>query len=246
MSDSTKQIGVYRIINKVNGKIYIGSAAGIGGFNKRWGEHITTLNKNKHGNQHLQKGWNKYGEESFIFEIIEIVDDKNKVIEKEQYYLDLLTPYDELGYNICRIAGNTSGVKCSDETRTKISETKIKKGLCVGDKNPMFGTCAYNKWVEKFGIEIANIKKNEANKKNSEKNSGENNPMFGVSRPMVSELNKKLKGKRVTQYHLNGEFNKEYSSINEAAKENDLHPGKIVRNCLAITKYIDNYFYKFK
>lgn len=76
--------GIYRIKNILNNKCYYGSSKDI---NKRWNRHKNELNKNKHGNILLQKSWNKYGNENFIFEIIEECD-INLLLEKEQYYLD--------------------------------------------------------------------------------------------------------------------------------------------------------------
>ncbi|MBT9788673.1 hypothetical protein GPK90_04850 [Clostridium sp. MCC344] len=69
-----KLIGVYQIKNVANGKIYIGSSKDI--FT-RWKQHKAKLNKNAHVNEHLQKAWNKYGENNFIFSIVELCDLNN-------------------------------------------------------------------------------------------------------------------------------------------------------------------------
>jgi hypothetical protein len=50
-----------------------------------------------------------------------------------------------------------------------------------GQNNKMFGICAYDIWIEKYGIEEANKMKEKANKLNKEKNSGKNNAMFETS-----------------------------------------------------------------
>lgn len=122
---STKKSGIYRITNKVNNKIYIGSAYNL---SNRFSTHKYSLKNNKHKNPHLQSAWNLYGEKEFIFEILEIVEDKTKIIEREQYYLDLYNPCDNsIGYNIAKKAGNTAGVKASLETRQKQSESAKKR-----------------------------------------------------------------------------------------------------------------------
>ena len=64
---------IYKIINVVNGKLYIGST--MHKFSKRKSEHLTALRKGYHFNSHLQSAWNKYGEENFIFEILERFSD---------------------------------------------------------------------------------------------------------------------------------------------------------------------------
>jgi group I intron endonuclease len=114
-------IGVYKIINKINKKFYIGSTSTMG-FDKRWKKHILDLNKNKHHSFYLQKSWNKYGPNNFSFEIIEECIPE-KCIIREQYYLDSLKPE----YNICQIAGSTFGIKY-----------KLKK-IRRGEDNPFYG-----------------------------------------------------------------------------------------------------------
>lgn len=122
---STKKCGIYKITNLVNKKIYIGSAFNI---SNRFSVHKYSLKNNKHKNPHLQAAWNLYGEKEFIFEILEIVEDKTKIIEREQYYLDLYNPCDNsIGYNIAKKAGNCAGVKASLETRQKQSESAKKR-----------------------------------------------------------------------------------------------------------------------
>lgn len=95
---ASKICGVYKITNKVNGKFYIGSSNDI---KYRWSQHKTQLKKRTHGNPYLQNAWNKYGENNFIFEIIEICS-PNIQFEREQYYLNTLKPFEEYGYNIVR------------------------------------------------------------------------------------------------------------------------------------------------
>ena len=41
-------------------------------FGDRWDCHKAQLRGNYHDNPHLQNSWNKYGEENFKFEILEI------------------------------------------------------------------------------------------------------------------------------------------------------------------------------
>jgi len=65
--------GIYKIVNIVNGKIYIGSALNI--YNRIFGSssisHLKALKNNNHINKKLQNSFNKYGEDSFEFFIVE-------------------------------------------------------------------------------------------------------------------------------------------------------------------------------
>ena len=117
--------GIYKIANKVTGDFYVGSAINI---NNRFSNHRWGLKKGKHPNQILQNVFNKYGSDNLSFEIIESVKDKNKLIEKEQYFIDSLNPK----YNICKIAGSNLGVKWSEES--KLKRVGYKKGRKLSEK----------------------------------------------------------------------------------------------------------------
>ena len=81
-----KKFGIYKITCKVNNKIYIGSTEVC--FKQRFTKHKQRLRNNYHENDYLQKSWNKYGEDNFVFEILEEISDKSKVKEIEQIYLN--------------------------------------------------------------------------------------------------------------------------------------------------------------
>lgn len=111
--------GIYKITNLINNKFYIGSAVSL---LNRYHTHKNSFVKNKHKNQHLQNSINKYGIDNFKFEVIELCN-KEELLIKEQYYIDTLNP----DYNICLIAGNSLGVKRSEEY--KENQRKIQTGL---------------------------------------------------------------------------------------------------------------------
>jgi group I intron endonuclease len=103
--------GIYKILNKLTGGFYIGSATY---FKYRFNAHRRELNLNKHNNVHLQRAWNKYGKDAFEFWIIELCD-KIKLLEREQFYIDTLKPT----YNILITAGSRLGMKTSKESNEK-------------------------------------------------------------------------------------------------------------------------------
>src|ERR1035437_2787890 len=91
--------GIYKITNEVNGKFYIGSSKDI---DWRWTIHRRDLRANRHCNPKLQHSWNHHGEDKFIFNIVEETLPHQVILfDREQYYLDILKPYDRnIGYNI--------------------------------------------------------------------------------------------------------------------------------------------------
>lgn len=114
--------GVYQIRNKVNGKRYIGSAAGKNGFDGRWRVHLHHLRNSTHANKHLQNAWNKYNAEAFAFEIVERCKPSECII-REQHHLDVKQPK----YNINPNASSRLGAKLSSETKAKISQAHLGK-----------------------------------------------------------------------------------------------------------------------
>ena len=125
--------GVYAIRNKVNTKIYVGSAAV--SIRQRFHLHRSNLRLNRHHNAHLQQAWNMYGEDSFEFLIVEECPPGDCLI-LEQYYIDQYEACNpECGYNLAGVAGSTLGFKFSAESRKKVSESL--KGKTKGvEKTP--------------------------------------------------------------------------------------------------------------
>jgi group I intron endonuclease len=111
--------GIYAIRHKVKGKQYIGSAVN---FYNRFKEHRSKLRRGIHHSKKLQNAWVKYGPDAFEFVVLEVVQDRNDLIAREQYWLDL-HDIAKTGYNASPTAGSILGAKASAETRAKMSTT---------------------------------------------------------------------------------------------------------------------------
>jgi len=109
--------GVYVIENLVNGKKYVGSAAR--SFRERWNTHKCVLRKGSHHSKHLQRAFNKHGEENFKFNILGYYP-PCFVLKAEQHFIDVLKPE----YNISPTAGNMTGFVHDENSRKKNSEKK--------------------------------------------------------------------------------------------------------------------------
>lgn len=186
-----KLTGIYKIVNIINNKLYIGQSVDI---YKRWNYHKYELNNNKHFNIHLQNSWNKYGEDNFKFEIIEICP-KDRLNDKEKYYIMFYNSNNENGYNISE-GGNDSII--TDETKRKMSqshigilrtiESRAKQSLKLsgknnpmygmrGEKHPSFGKKRSNNTCSKIRDSYTEQRRQEYR----ERILGENNPMYGHS-----------------------------------------------------------------
>lgn len=136
--------GIYKIVNISNSKFYIGSAIIL---NTRWSRHKYNLRNNKHPNIILQNVWNKYGEEIFDFVIVEVIENftKEKLLEREQFYIDTLKPE----YNFRKIANSNLGIKYNLKSPKRIKghvspikgvsqSEEHKKKLSESQKNRVF------------------------------------------------------------------------------------------------------------
>lgn len=118
--------GIYIIKHIPSNKIYIGSA---NNFKLRFIKHRRLLRANCHHSSHLQNAYNKYKEEDFSFDILEETSD---LVNREQYYLDLYTPYDNsIGYNISPTAYNNTGIVRTEEYKKNKAEVHAKDWYIV-------------------------------------------------------------------------------------------------------------------
>lgn len=119
--------GIYRILCIPTGKIYIGSAVNL---YKRWQNHRCNLRGNRHPNSHLQRAWQKYGEQAFTFEVIEECE-PDRLLEREQFLLDTIRPYGKkVGFNIATDAlAPMRGRLQTPEHRAKSSAAKKGRKL---------------------------------------------------------------------------------------------------------------------
>ena len=74
--------GIYYIIEYSSKRVYIGSSADI---RRRVRQHYTDLQSNIHRNEYLQRTWSKHTEKMFLVGVVEIVKDKEKLLEREQH-----------------------------------------------------------------------------------------------------------------------------------------------------------------
>lgn len=95
--------GVFRIRNLENGKIYIGSSMNL---DVVWNSQRYKLNSGIHFSKELQKEWDEFGGDKFVFEIVDKMKENpespvtaNDVKQLESLYIDELQPFGERGYN---------------------------------------------------------------------------------------------------------------------------------------------------
>lgn len=107
---------IYKITNKINGKVYIGQT--IRSLERRWVEHC----QKESFCRLLHRGIQKHGKENFTVEQIDVACDRDELDKKEVYWIKF---YDSMnpnkGYNL--LGGGNKNHTVSDETRRKLSES---------------------------------------------------------------------------------------------------------------------------
>lgn len=143
--EQNNTIGIYKIHNLINNKLYIGQSVNI---RRRWTDHKRCLRNGSHENTYLQHSWDKYGESVFEFKVLEYCS-IDQLDERECYYINLFhTTEHDYGYNL-----QNGGSKWTEERRQKCSEKlmghdvsditrqriKMNHADVSGVNNPMYG-----------------------------------------------------------------------------------------------------------
>jgi group I intron endonuclease len=231
--------GIYKITNTQNGKFYIGSSKNIEG---RWNDHKQYLRGNYHINPKLQHAWNFYGEDKFLFEILEEVN-QELLFERENYYISSMKPYErEVGYNICPKA--EGGDNFTHNPR-KEEIRKVLSDLSAGKNNFMYGKTHDEKtiklmkeksigrytldwFIEKYGQEKGNEKFQERNimLKNRKINYVYDNKLTGTKRgPMSEEVKKRISERKAHLKLIRNDLHRDILSNNFTIPQLELKYG---------------------
>jgi group I intron endonuclease len=228
--------GIYKILNVTTGKFYIGSSKNI---DTRFTQHRNKLNKNKHYNTYLQNAWNKYGEESFKFEIVEEVTfhSRKQLKDLEQSYLDNIDK--PTTYNICKYAdGGETGP------------------ALIGYKHPRHRKISVYDINMNFIEEISGLREAER-KYNTKcvykccmgKISNAVNFIFKYSddfKPYIRKHAKYHPKNPIVCLDSNGEFLCEYDSVLSASRQLNVSREYIDRRLQNREPRIKKYFFKYK
>jgi group I intron endonuclease len=137
--EKANMAGVYKIVNLLNGRIYIGSTYR---FKSRAHGHKTKLGFNQHENQFLQHDFNKCGTDAFLFEVLEVINgNKEARTDREQYFIDQFYDNQKNCYNLVPYAVDNRGgthnkeeVDPSTDKRCQPHTTEHKNKISITGK----------------------------------------------------------------------------------------------------------------
>lgn len=227
--------GIYKITNNILNKSYIGKSIHI---EQRWKEH-----KNNKGNKDLYEDFLKFGLINFSFEILEECE-KDKLNEKEKYYIDYYDTY-ENGYN--QNSGGDNNEQAINVTKKEIfcydlEGNFIKKYNSLSDAERELNICNSN---------ISRAAKTNGRTLKYQWRYEYFNKISPYKRKCYTGFHKNGKViKKVSQYTLNGEFIKTYDSITIAANESGANATCIGEICkdkgLGKRKTSGGYIWRFE
>jgi group I intron endonuclease len=211
--------GIYKIINVVNNKFYVGSAVDL---KRRRIRHFSELRTGKHNNKHLQAAWDKYGEPAFIFVVLEEVDDSVNILELEDVWLK-----NHVGKDYCYNMGKTATAPMLGMTGelsptwgyVHTVEAKLKIGASSKGR-----TQSEEEKVKRRQTMVGHTVSAETRAKISASLMGDKN--FNYGKPRSDEFKEKV-SKRVQMTKEN--TTTEYASIVELREATGLKPATVNR-----------------
>lgn len=213
--------GIYKITNTINEKVYVGQSKNL---NTRFTNHLYRINRGEHHNEHLQRSFDKHGEDKFVYEILEEIEDLSLLDSREKYWID---HYGGINSNDTYNLKDPLLNEHNDYVRGKISKANS------GENNPNYG----NKWTDEqkknmsksrkgksweelYGKDKAkemreNASESQMGREHSEEtkekirqaNVGEKNPAYGKGDRQLGDKNPMF-GKQLSKEHKNKISNK--------------------------------------
>ncbi len=253
----TKISGIYKITNIVNNIFYIGSSCDI---IHRFSTHKSELRLNKHENSYLQNSWNKYGQENFIFEIIEECNIVS-LEEREQFWLDKTLCYKrDIGYNI---QPKSMHRQHSEETKRKIGIanqiSQLNRAISEETKCRVYGnlkSCrlgCHHSDESKKKISANHSRYWSSHTMSEEHKNKIASSLTGKKRGKISEEQRQKLSESSTSkkpvLQIDRETNdiiKEFESCDVAAKEVNISPSGIAGVCRGRRKTSAGYKWKYK
>lgn len=235
--------GIYQVRNLINNNFYIGSTKSL---LRRKGEHFDSLRLGNHWNNHLQNAFNKYGEQNFVFEVIEFCEPDIRY-EIEQYWLDKFYGED-FCYNLSDKAGVPPKIDVSGKNNPMYGKHHSEESLFKNKFNQPTRKEVYCLETDKVYLSLSEASRelNISTKKISICCNFGNNPYQKYNLCFLQDVSidnkidkNKVKNFKTDITKINSclpfifclETNKTYNTFTQAGRELSIHKDSITRCC---------------
>jgi len=201
---------IYKATNKVNGKCYIGQTSKV--LNKRIYNHFNI--RKKKSCPYFHNAIHKYGEDNFLWEVIEECSSKKEMDEMEFHYIKQYNSLAPNGYNLTMGGGGSCGYKHTKEECKKIS-IRNKGILKTKEHKENLSKAREKLWKDPNSV--YNTK--DFREKMSEVQSGKGNGMYGKkhteeTKSKISEKAKLRIGEKNSMWGRRGDKSPQFNKDN--------------------------------
>lgn len=210
---------IYKITNKINGKIYIGETTS--SLEQRWKDHCKDGKNGSHNKSVLHDAIHKYGVDNFSIEQIDEVPDEQRFEKETEYIIKYQSLVSQHGYNIV-LYGTGYGIYNADDF-VELWE----QGYTQQEIIDIIG-CSQStvkKFLSSYGVTSFDFK----------------------SRAGIESAKKQGLNKPIEQYSLDGQFIQEWESASDCARHNiDFIQSGISQACRGEISSYKGYLWKLK
>lgn len=126
--------GIYKFVNKINGKIYIGEGKSL----KR---RVVRYFHEKKEPRPIIRAFNKYGFDNFEYYVVEsfpLGTPKSVLLDREEFWIKFYqTLNPKIGYNVCPRGTDATGRICNEVTKSKLRQKHLGKKHSDATKKAM-------------------------------------------------------------------------------------------------------------
>ena len=226
--------GIYKILNKINGRVYIGSSKKL---EKRLNRHKYELKKGVHHNKFLQNDFNKLGKDfsNIEFSIIEYEDDYDKRLELEYEHITFFSREKNMCYNHDKNPKALKDGECFgnsiEKTKKKISDS-LKKAYSNPESAKRKSEASKAAWQNKESRErrILAIKTAHSTEKTKEKMANVVREQWADDEKRKGFIEARIKSGRIKPFKVikNGEI-VEIVNLSEWCRENGMCEDSLFR-----------------